>query len=399
MVVLPQENRVSQRASGSAEGGTVNAYFARSPAKLRGARKSSALLRLSSRLLICLILGAGVGCRRDDSPAVVIYTSQDEVYADPIFRDFEKSTGIKVRAVYDSESVKTVGLVNRLLAEGSHPQCDVFWNNEELRTRWLAARKIFRETNGWVLLGSRTRRLVVNTNSLSPLQAPRAFSDATNELWRGKAALAYPLFGTTATHFLALRQLWGDLRWQAWCRALVNNRPFLVDGNSVVVKQVGHGEAWFGFTDSDDVAAEQGEGLPVAAMPVNGETLIIHNTAGVVRGGPHPVEAQRLFEYLKSAEVGQRLVREKALEFAGPDDVRSRLGLSVNWDDLLRDLDSATAEMKAIFLRSHPYPTLGALAPRPHFLGGMARRVQRARRIARTASRPRLPAAEASERA
>jgi len=55
-------------------------------------------------------------------------------YAEPIFREFEKQTGIKVLAVYDNESVKTVGLANRLLAERSHPQCNVFWGNEEMRT-------------------------------------------------------------------------------------------------------------------------------------------------------------------------------------------------------------------------------------------------------------------------
>ena len=44
---------------------------------------------------------------------VVVYASQDQVYAEPILQEFTRSTGIKVRAVYDSEAVKTVGLVNR----------------------------------------------------------------------------------------------------------------------------------------------------------------------------------------------------------------------------------------------------------------------------------------------
>src|ERR1700761_7353771 len=70
--------------------------------------------------------------RTGSSDEVVIYTSQDEEYADPIFHDFQKQTGIAVKPFYDSEAVKTVGLVNRLLAENDHPQCDVFWNNEEL---------------------------------------------------------------------------------------------------------------------------------------------------------------------------------------------------------------------------------------------------------------------------
>lgn len=298
--------------------------------------------------LICLLVA---GCNRNASPAVVIYTSQDEEYADPIFHDFESKTGIKVKAVYDSEAVKTVGLVNRLLAESSNPRCDVFWNNEEFRTRLLAARNIFRETNGWVLMGYRTRRIVVNTNLLPLAKAPRAFSEATNEVWRGKVALAYPMFGTTATHFLALRQHWGDAAWQAWCRALVANKPALLDGNSVAVKQVGAGEALFGFTDSDDVASEQREGLPVATQPLTEESLIVHNTAGVVRGGPHPAEAQRLFEYLQSAEVQQRLLEKHALESAVPGDPNSNAGLKVDWEALLRDLDSGTAELEKIFLR------------------------------------------------
>jgi iron(III) transport system substrate-binding protein len=287
---------------------------------------------------------------RAKTPSVVVYTSQDEEFAEPIFKDFEKETGIKVRPVFDSEAVKTVGLVNRLLAEKNHPQCDVFWNNEELRTRMLASRGMFRETNGWALLGYRTRRVVVNTNLLPIARAPRNFSDATNIVWRGKVALAYPLFGTTGAHFLALRQLWGNERWQAWCRALTANKAMLVDGNSVVVKLVGNGEATLGFTDSDDIAGAQREGLPVAALPMNDETLLVHNSAGVLRGAPHPAEAQRIFEYLQSKAVSDRLLREHAIESAA-NDAPGVPGLKVDWDSVLRNMDAGTKEMDKMFLR------------------------------------------------
>jgi hypothetical protein len=197
---------------------------------------------------------------------VIIYAAQDQVYAEPILRQFEKETGIRVRAVFDSEAVKTVGLANRLLAERRHPQCDVFWGNEEMRTRQLAAQGVFRETNGWAAFGYRSRRIVINTNKLALAGSPKSLLELTNEIWRGKVALAFPQFGTTATHFQALRQLWGEERWLAWCRALAANKPFLVDGNSVVVKFVVRGEAWIGLTDSDDIAAGQREGFPIAAL-------------------------------------------------------------------------------------------------------------------------------------
>ena len=281
---------------------------------------------------------------------VIAYCAQDQVYAEPILREFNRQTGLKARAVYDSEAVKTVGLANRLLAERQHPQCDVFWGNEELRTRQLAAQGVFRETNGWAVVGYRSRRIVINTNRLALAAAPRSLLELTNETWRGKVALAYPQFGTTATHFHALRQHWGDERWQAWCRALAANKPLLLDGNSVVVRMVGRGEAWLGLTDSDDVAAGQAENLPVAQLLMTDETLLIPNTIGVIRGAPHPESAARLFEHLQRSEVVRQLVTAHALEGISPGEVTTPT-LKVNWDALLLDLESTTAELNRIFLR------------------------------------------------
>jgi iron(III) transport system substrate-binding protein len=311
-------------------------------------RGAVAVMRLAGALLGAVVMA---GCGGGKSREVVIYTSQDEVYAEPIFQDFEKETGIQVRAVYDSEAVKTVGLVNRLLAETNNPQCDVFWNNEEFRTRQLLAHGVFRETNAWAELGYRSRRMVINTNLLPLDKAPKTFSDATNALWRGKVALAYPLFGTTSTHFLALRQRWGDDQWQAWCRALVANQPKVADGNSVAAKLVARGEAWIGFADSDDIAAEQHDGAPVVALPVSDETLFLANTVAVTRGAPHPAEAEQFFEYLQQKEVSQRLVDVQALEGATLDSIKDEPQLKVDWDGLLKDLDPATKEMETIFLR------------------------------------------------
>jgi iron(III) transport system substrate-binding protein len=309
-------------------------------------------VRAVNRLWMLLIAAVMlIGCGKSQSPVVVVYTSQDEVFAEPIFNEFEKETGIQVRAVYDSEAVKTVGLVNRLLTERSNPQCDVFWNNEEFRTRQLAAHDAFRETNGWTHLGYRTRRIVFNTNRLTVATAPRTFSDATNEMWRGKVALAYPLFGTTATHFHALRQHWGAAAWENWCRALAANKPFLVDGNSVVVKMVEQGEVWWGFTDSDDIAGAQREGFPVAALPLTDETLFIPNTVGVIRNCPHPVEAERLYEFISDPKVSGKLVELRALENATLDPATAATGLQVNWEKLLQNLDAVTEKTKEIFLR------------------------------------------------
>ena len=302
------------------------------------------------------------------SSEVILYCAQDQVFAEPILAEFTQRTGIRVKAVFDSEAVKTVGLANRLLAERGHPACDVFWGNEEFRTRQLAAAGIFRETDGWLAFGRRTRRLVVGTDGRSDApsagrssdeataarsgsapsaHAPASLTELTNARWRGKVSLAFPLFGTTATHLHALRQHWGETHWTTWCRALAANQPFLEEGNSQVVRRVARGEAWVGLTDSDDIEAGRREGLPVVALPMSPEMLAIPNTVGIVRGAPHPAAAQKLSDHLASPEVRAKLVAVAALEDGAPDAATLR----PDWPVLLRGLDQGTARLQEIFRR------------------------------------------------
>jgi iron(III) transport system substrate-binding protein len=163
-------------------------------------------------------------------------------------------------------------------------------------------------------------------------------------------ALAYPLFGTTAAHFLALRQRWGATQWQNWCRALAANKPFLVDGNSISAKLIAKGEAWVGLTDSDDIAAEQREGAPIVPLPLTEESLLIPNTVALVRGARHQQAAERLFAYLQRPDVMEKLVAAQALEgvstSTGPNAT-----LEPDWDRLLTELEAGTRESKRIFLR------------------------------------------------
>jgi len=297
--------------------------------------------------LICLGALVWTSCHKSHLQTVVVYTSQDQQFAEPILKLFTEETGIEVRAVYDSEGVKTTGLANRLLAESKHPQCDVWWSNEALRTRQLARRGIF-DTNFLATFGFRSRRIVVNTNKLDLASAPSSLVELTNARWRGQVALAYPMFGTTSAHFIALRQHWGATQWEDWCRALAANKPFLVDGNSVVVRLVGRGEALIGLTDFDDISAGRREGLPVMALPLNGESLLIPNSVAVVREARRPANARRLFDYLQSKRTMKLLVEARALEGEAID---SGSHLSVSWESLLDDLEPATETMRAVFLR------------------------------------------------
>ena len=299
---------------------------------------------LSKYLFFWVLLALLVGCgsKRD---SLTIYTSQDQVYAEPILRDFEKQSGIKIRAIYDSEAVKTVGLVNRLIFEKNNPQCDLFWNNEELRTRQLAAKGVLNTSMRIEAFGTRTRQWVWNTNQISMASIPKDLFTLTNAHWRSKVAIALPLFGSTSTHFQILRQKWGKERWNQWCRGLIANDVITVNGNSVVVQLVGRGEVALGITDSDDIRAGLKNQLPIAGKSIVEDGFIIRNSIGYIAGSPFPSLSKRLAEYLQSNSVKDSLIEAGAL-----DSFSSGSSQKIDWQRIVAENEIAVNELKSVFL-------------------------------------------------
>jgi len=78
--------------------------------------------------LLGILLAVGVGCSRQSDQEIVVYTSVDQVFSEPVFRAFEQVSGIRVRAVFDTEETKSTGILNRLIAERGNPRADVFWS-------------------------------------------------------------------------------------------------------------------------------------------------------------------------------------------------------------------------------------------------------------------------------
>ena len=60
--------------------------------------------RRGRRILAAGLLAvvSGLGCGGDDCD-VVAYTSVDQVFSDPVFRELEAETGMRVCAVFDTE--------------------------------------------------------------------------------------------------------------------------------------------------------------------------------------------------------------------------------------------------------------------------------------------------------
>jgi iron(III) transport system substrate-binding protein len=216
--------------------------------------------------------------------------------------------------------------VARLAQERSRPRCDVFWNNEIARTIQMkdmglleayfspAAEGIpeaFRDEEGyWTGFAARARVLAYNTELVDPGEVPRAIEELADERWRGRIAMAYPLFGTTATHAAVLFADWGEERARAFFEALAANQVRIVEGNATACRMVAAGEIPLALTDTDDATLLRSQGKSVDfVMLGHGDegALLIPNTVALIKSGPNPQAGRRLIDYLLSPEVESRL--------------------------------------------------------------------------------------------
>lgn len=273
---------------------------------------------------------------------VVLYTSSDMHITQPIIQVFTEKTGIEVRIVGDTEATKTTGLVERLIAEREKPRADVWWSNEALGSIALARDSILAPSltkaegdfkggwpselraadKTWYGFAQRARVIAYNTNRVTKANAPTKLRDLLASQYAGRIGMARPQFGTTRTHIAAIVALHGQEEARDFLTKLRDHGVRLFAGNSAVVQALSTGEIDVGLTDTDDVVAGQRNNWPVAmtfegldkpGVKVTGlkavGTIVIPNTVGIVRGGPHPNEALRLLNYLLSADVERALAQ------------------------------------------------------------------------------------------
>ncbi|MCG3139070.1 MAG: Iron deficiency-induced protein A [Phycisphaerae bacterium] len=285
-------------------------------------------------MVLSVLLSAGVG-PASENREVVVYCALDRPFAEPILQDFEKQTGIKVKPLYDAESTKTVGLVNKIRAEQDRPQCDFFWNNEIVNTLRLQKEGLlqpvklsaadqypeqFRDPQGhWYGFAARARVIIINTDLVKPDQEPKSLFDLTQPQWKGQIAIAKPLFGTTASHIASLYATLGAEKTQQWLADLQANEIHILSGNKQCAESVGSGQLRAAMTDTDDAMIELRAGKPVKiiypdSQPDQMGTLFLPNTLMMIKNAPHAKEAEQLMNYLLTLEVETRLAEGESAQ-------------------------------------------------------------------------------------
>ena len=325
------------------------------------------------RLIILVITALiAINCA-NNSNRVVVYTSVDQIFSEPILKEFEKETGITTRVVYDTEETKSTGVLNRLIAEKDNPQCDLFWSGDPVRTIVLKTKgitspyqsAIAKDINPvykdpehhWTGFSARARVLIYNKKLMKKADAPRSILDLTKEKYKGNVAIANPLFGTTTFHISALFTALGDEKAKQFLADLKKNNVLITSSNGDVKKRVMNGEISCGLTDTDDANEALKEGADVGIVFLDRQnlgSLIMPNTLSLIKNSPHPENGKKLMDYLLSKETEAKLAKScaqmplhKGVEI--PENVPSLdhiIPMKINYDKTAQKLEEIQEFLK-----------------------------------------------------
>jgi len=317
-----------------------------------------------SYLALCLLF---ISCSsQQKTKTVTVYVSEDQVFSEPLLKDFEKETGIKVNAVYDTEESKSTGVMNRLIAEKSNPKADVYWANEPIRAEVLRQKNIltpylspnakgiplnFREKNNYWTGFSARVRVIVTQKTLN--EKPSSILDYTNAKYKAKAVIANPLFGTTTAHISALFSLWGETKTKSFLEKMKDNQTTLSTSNGESADFVVSKQYAFSLVDSDDAISRlrQKENISIIYPDQKeGEVgiFVVPNAVMMIANAPHPKMAQKFIDYLLSKESEEKLAHADCAQIplhqgvTAPKDLKSISELKV------MQVDYATVAQKML---------------------------------------------------
>lgn len=280
---------------------------------------STMVVAIGALLSLALLTGCAespVGASGEDPGELVVYSSRNERFVDPLLQKFEAETGITVRALHAGGAA-----VNRIVEESRNVQADIYISNdvgaleylrmggflqgyepagiESIEARYRAV------DNSWFALSARTRVLMYNKDLITAEAMPKTIWELTDPQWAGQFAITRGGNGSMIAHVSALRNEWGDARTAEWIEHVKQNAGAIMQGHGDIRRAVGSGEIAFGLVNNyyyHQQLAEPTDNNVGVIYPDQGEGEMgaVVNAAGVafVKGAPNAENARRFVTWI-----------------------------------------------------------------------------------------------------
>jgi iron(III) transport system substrate-binding protein len=279
-------------------------------------------------VLAALLTPANFTIRRASAQApaagIVVYSGRSQSLVDPIVKQFEKETGVRVQVRYASDPQ----LLATMQEEGARSPADLYWANSSsalvaaakagLLTRVpdtaAAVPALFVPANRqWLPLTLRFRALAYHPQRVKPEDLPASvLALPRNPRWKGRLGWA-PAYASNVDFVAALRLMHGDARAREWLAAVQALEPRAYPANPAMVDAVRSGEIDIALTNHYYIQRFLKAGFQIGThyfAAGDAGSLGLVTGAGVLKTSRNPSAAQRVLRYLLSPPAQQFFVSE-----------------------------------------------------------------------------------------
>ena len=244
--------------------------------------------------------------------SLVVYSPHKAAMINPIIKEFQEATGIKVEVV----AAGTGELLKRIQSESENTLGDIMWGGgaESLdafkeyfepykspETENIAP--IFYEKDfAWTGTGALPMVIMYNKKLVKPEDVPTSWGDLLDEKWTGKIAYADPTrsgssFTILATMLTAYKDQ-GDEGWEFIKDFYTNLDGKLTSGSSGVYKGVADGEYAIGLTIEKFAIEYINVGAEVGIVYPSEGTSAAPDGVAIIKNAKNSVNAKKFLDFV-----------------------------------------------------------------------------------------------------
>lgn len=286
---------------------------------------------IAALLAITSLTACSAGGKSDSGPPTLnVYSGRTEGLVAPIFKDFEKASGIRIKVKYGN----TAELAGQILEEGKNSPADVFFSQDAGSLGALQKEGIFtalppeilskvpekfRSTKGdWVGVTGRSRTIVYNPDTLKPADFPPSILGFNDPKWKNRLAWA-PSNASFQSFVTALRKSEGEDGARKFLQAMKDLGIKSYPNNITIVEAVSAGEIDAGFVNhyyALQLGAKNPNLKAVNHFIGNGDIGALVNVAGVgiLKTSNAPARARKFIEFLLTPQT-QKAFTDKTFEY------------------------------------------------------------------------------------
>lgn len=252
---------------------------------------------------------------------LTLYSGRGEALVDPIIRQFERETGVRVNVRYGG----TAELAVLLQEEGRATPADLFWAQDGGALGAVARAGLFAplpetlyaelpdiyttETGMWVATSGRARVLAYSPERVSADELPASVFDLVDARYRGRVGWA-PTNASFQAFVTAMRVVHGEERTRAWLVGMRDNGAEAYRNNTALVEAIAAGEIDFAITNNYYLLRflANDPNFPVAQVffePGDIGNLVNVAGIGILAASTNYDTALRFIEFLLSPQAQQ----------------------------------------------------------------------------------------------